>query len=109
MVEQMRRGMERLLDIDSDTGIVTRGSLTRNVKCRVSYQSGAVWDYAAGDTGATMDTTPYVLAAHGADIRENDILQWRDRRFQVGLVSRPTLDGGTVCLQAQLREVRNDT
>jgi hypothetical protein len=65
-----------------------------------------VWNYANVDEGANITTTPYLLAEHDADVREGDALRWRDRRFQVGAVSRPTLDGGAVCLQAQLREVQ---
>jgi hypothetical protein len=107
MVEQMRRGMERLLDIDSEAGTVTRGDTAFEVECRVSYESGGVWGYAPRDAGANITTTPCVFAAHDADILEGDILRWRGRRFQVGAVSRPTLGGGNVCLQAQLVEVEN--
>jgi hypothetical protein len=102
----MRRGMARLVKIDRAVGHITRAGMEHDVWCRVSYQSGGVWNYQLGDTGANITTTPYVLAAPGADILEGDILQWRDRKFQVGAVSRPTIDGGDVCLQAQLKEIR---
>jgi hypothetical protein len=108
MIEQMRRGIDRLIDIDSAVGTITRDGVDYKVRCRVSYQSGGVWNYQSADAGANITTTPYLLAKHNADIQEGDLLQWRRRRFQVGAVSRPTLDGGEVCLQAQLREVQND-
>jgi hypothetical protein len=65
-----------------------------------------VWNYQLGDTGANITTTPYILAEYDADIEEGDILRWRDRRFQVGAVSRPTCEGGVTCLQAQLKEIQ---
>ena len=108
MIEQMRRGVERLIDIDGAVATIARGGVEHKVRCRVSYQSGGVWNYHNVDAGANITTTPYVLADHKADIQEGDLLQWRRRRFQVGAVSFPTLDGGNVCLQAQLREVQND-
>jgi hypothetical protein len=103
----MRRGINRLSDINSSVATVTRGDgTTRKVRCRVSYQSGAVWNYAGVDGGANITTTPYVLAKHNADIREGDMLQWRNRRFQAGVVTYPAFGGGETCLQAQLREVQ---
>jgi hypothetical protein len=107
MLDQMRRAAERLVGIDSGLAEITRGTETVKARCRVSYQSGGVWNYANADAGANITTTPYVLAKHNADIREGDLLAWRGRKFQVGAVSFPTLGGGDACLQAQLREVRN--
>jgi hypothetical protein len=106
MLDQMRNGIDKIIAIDEDTGRITRGAVEHDCRCRVSYQSGGVWNYRTGDTGANITTTPYVLAEYDADIEEGDILQWRDRRFQVGAVSRPTFDGGVTCLQAQLREIQ---
>lgn len=100
--------MERLINIDSAVATITRGGTTHKVRCRVSYQSGGVWNYAAAGAGANITTTPYVLAKRNADIQEGDILLWRKRRFQAGAVSFPSLDGGDVCLQADLREVQNE-
>jgi hypothetical protein len=106
MLEQMRMGIDKDIAIDEDTGHITRGDVEHDCRCRVGYQNGGVWNYRLGDTGADITTTPYVLAEYDADIEEEDILRWRDRRFQVGAVSRPTLDGGIVCLQAQLKEIQ---
>jgi hypothetical protein len=102
----MRNGIKRLIAIDGDTGHITRGASEHDVWCRVSYQSGGVWNYQLGDTGANISTTPYVLAEYDEDIDDGDILQWRDRKFQVGAVSRPTIDGGVTCLQTQLKEIQ---
>jgi hypothetical protein len=99
--------MERLIDFDKETVDVRRGQETpHTVKCRVSYQTGAVWDRKQWDGGLTMDKTPYVLAAADADIRFHDILTWRGRNFTVGEPTYPQIAGGAVCLQAQLTEVR---
>jgi hypothetical protein len=98
--------MERIIDIDGDAGHITRGGLAHDVYCRVSCQSGGVWDYQTGGAGADITTAPYALAEHDADIEEGDILAWRDRRFQVGAVSRPTIGGGAACLQARLKEMQ---
>jgi hypothetical protein len=106
MLEQMRNGIDKIISIDEDAGHITRGTAGHDCRCRVSYQSGGVWNYQLGDTGATITTTPYVLAEYDADIEEGDILQWRDRRFQVGAVSQPSFDGGVTCLQAQLKEIQ---
>lgn len=106
MLERMRDGIDRIIGFDEDTGHITRGAAGHYCRCRVSYQSGGVWNYQTGDTGANINTTPYVLAEYDADIMEGDILRWRERRFQVGAVSRPTIDGGVTCLQAQLKEIQ---
>ena len=97
--------MERVIEIDGALAVITRGEAEHKVRCRVSYQSGGVWNYAAADAGANITTTPYLLAKHNADIKEGDILLWRRRRFPAGAVSFPTLGGGEVCLQADLREI----
>ena len=54
----------------------------------------------------TIDTTPYVLAHFDADLRMDDILEWRGRRFTVGPVSRPGQGGGPACAQAPLTEIK---
>jgi hypothetical protein len=56
--------------------------------------------------GLTIDTSPCVLAAYNADIEKDDVLEWRGKRYTVGIVSRPSLGGGEVCTQAPLVEVR---
>lgn len=108
-VERLRKAMLRGMEIDGAIGVVSRNAETHEVYCRVSYQSGGVWDYQSMDAGANISTTPYVLAEYYADIREGDLLSWVGRDFQVGAVSYPTLGvGKPVCLQAQLREVKID-
>ena len=52
-----------------------------------------------------IEASPYVLAAWDADIEQGDILEWRGRRYTVGVVSRPENFGGAVCTQAPLTEV----
>jgi hypothetical protein len=117
----MRRGMEQIITIDGDTGKIThqtmadngRGQLvstgeisTITVWCRVGYQAGGVWPARSTELGLTIDTTPYVLAEYDADIQQGDLLEWRDRKYTVGVVSRPELGGGPTCTQAPLTEVK---
>jgi hypothetical protein len=119
---QMRRGLARLMAVDSDTGTITRRATadngrgvlvpsgepsTHTVECRVSYESGGVWRNGQWEGGSRLDAAPCVFAAPDADIREGDILEWRGRRYTAGPVSRPHLDGGAVALQAKLSEVKN--
>ena len=121
IMSQMRRGIEKLIGIDVYIGIVTRhikadngrGQLsptgetkTHSVICRVSYQSGGVWRGKQWEGGLTIDTSPYVLASHNADIEQGDILEWRGMRYTVGVVSHPQLGGGRTCTQAPLTEVK---
>jgi hypothetical protein len=118
---QMRRGMERLIALDADTGTVTRQSMIDNGRgqmipggepsghtlwCRVGYQAGGVWPARPWEGGLTIDTTPFVLAGYDEDIRQGDLLEWRGRRYTVGAVTRPECGGGPVCTQAPLTEVR---
>jgi hypothetical protein len=117
----MRRGIDKVIALDSDTGTITRAAKQDNgrgqmiptgettihiVICRVSYQSGGVWPGKASEIGLTIDTTPYVLAAYDADIEKDDVLEWRGKRYTVGIVSRPSLGGGAACTQAPLVEVK---
>jgi hypothetical protein len=122
ILEQMRRGIARLIAIDSDTGTVTRPVMADNGRgepvptgeteevtqfiCRVSYQSGGVWPAKPAESGLTIDTTPYVLAAWDEDLRQGDMLAWRGKRYSVGPVTRPQIEGGSVCVQAPLTEVK---
>jgi hypothetical protein len=111
------------MEIDRDTGVITRRQTVDNgrgvpvpsgepsthpVECRVSYEGGGVWKNGRWEGGATLDTTPCVFAAPEADIREGDALEWRGRRYTVGPVSKPHLDGADVALQAKLTEVKNE-
>jgi hypothetical protein len=123
ILEQMRRGIERLIAKDSSIGIITRSvkmpgtrpgqqaiptgeTTTHKVLCRVSYQSGGVWPGKQWEGGLTIDTSPYVLARHDANLELGDILEWRGKRYTVGVVTRPDIDGGPVCTQAPLTEVK---
>lgn len=117
----MRRGMERIIAEDSDIGTITRkvkadngrgqsvptgGALTHRIICRVGYQSGGVWPGKQWEGGLTIDTSPYVLAYHDANVEKDDLLEWRGKKYTVGVVSRPGSDGGPVCTQAPLTEVK---
>jgi len=117
-LDQMRRGIERLIAVDSDVGIVTRTvkadngrgqliptdeTITHNVVCRVSYQSGGIWPVKQWEGGLTIDTSPYVLARFDADIEQGDGLEWRGKKFSVGVVTRPEF-GEAACTQAPLTE-----
>ena len=121
-LEQMRRGIKRLIELDKDIGIITRSVTTpgerqgqqpvptgevasRKVICRVTYQTGSVWSAKQWEGGLTIDTSPFVLAFHDADIKQGDNLEWRGKHYTVGVVSLPDIDGGKVCLQAPLTEV----
>jgi hypothetical protein len=117
---QMRRGLERVMNIDSDTAAITRPVYTDNGRdsrkptgeththyeqCRVSYEGGGVWHRGEWVGGLATDTTPYILADARADIKTKDLVVWRGKRYTVGAVTYPQLDGGSVCLQAPLTEV----
>jgi hypothetical protein len=121
ILEQMRRGMERLVSIDSDIGNISRAAKTDNgrgqlmptgealpshkIICRVGYQSGGVWAAKPHEGGLTIDTSPFVLAFHDADLEQGDILKWRGKAYAVGVVTRPEGSGGATCAQAPLAEV----
>jgi hypothetical protein len=121
MIDQMRRGLERVIGIDKDIGIITRRiktdngrgqlistgeTVTSKVICRVSYQSGGVWQSKQWEGGLTIDTSPFVLASFDADLEKDDLLEWRGKKYTVGVVSRPEIDGGVTCTQAPLVEVK---
>jgi hypothetical protein len=122
-LEQMRRGIEKLIAGDGGTGIITRavktppvrpgqqafpsgGTAAHKVSCRVSYQSGSVWPGKQWEGGLTIDASPYVLARHDANIEQGDGLELRGKQYAVGVVTRPEYDGGAVCTQAPLVEVK---
>jgi hypothetical protein len=108
--------------LDQDTGTITRKVYADNgrgemiptgetlppfpVICRVSYEGGGVWRRGEWVGGLAADTTPCVFAAPEADIKAEDILEWRGKRYTVGPVTYPQLGGGAVSLQAPLTEVR---
>ncbi|GBR73160.1 hypothetical protein NO1_0590 [Candidatus Termititenax aidoneus] len=106
---QLERGLNRLVSLDNDTATIRRGNDTFELNCRVSYQSGSVWNTKnSTEEGNTIDTTPYVLADARADLKDGDIMTWRDRKFRVGIVTRPSLGGMSVCTQATLNELQPD-
>ena len=106
-LEQMRRGIELLIAADSDIGTVTRSGETHShgIICRVSHEANTVWPGKQWEGGLTIDTSPYVLAIHGANLQEYDVLEWRGKKYSVGVVTRPQFDGGDTCTQAPLTEV----
>jgi len=116
-LDQMRRGVEKIILVDDDIGIITRhekadngrGQLiptgettTGNVWCRVSYQSGGVWAGMQWEGGLAIDTSPFVLARYDANIEQGDELEWKGKKYTVGVVSRPN----EACTQAPLTEVK---
>jgi hypothetical protein len=116
----MRRGLSRLQALDSDTGTITRKAYadngrggmvptgeteTHTVTCRVSYEGGGVWRRGEWVGGLATDTTPCVFASPETDIKAEDLLVWRGKRYKVGAVTYPHLDGAAVSLQAPLTEV----
>lgn len=118
---RMRRGLAKLAALDIDAGVITRKvyadngrgelaptgeTVTVSAICRVSYEGGGVWHRGEWVGGLATDATPCVFAAPEADIRAEDILEWRGRRYTVGPVTYPHLGGGAVALQAPLTEVR---
>jgi len=120
-LDQMRGGMERLIEDDKDIGVITRSVKTGNgrgqliptgepkthkVICRIGYQSGGVWSSKQWEGGLTIDTSPYVLARHDANLEKDDELKWRGKKYIVGVVSRPEFGGGATCTQAPLTEVK---
>ena len=117
--DKLQRGIKRLIEIDSDIGKVTRDvkapgerpgqqpvptgdKTTHEIICRVTYQSASIWPGRLWEGGLTVDTSPYVLAFVDDDLEQGDILEWRDKRYLVGVVTRP--DG--TCTQAPLTEVK---
>jgi hypothetical protein len=121
-LDQMRRGIERLIEEDRDIGIITRDvtkpgdrpgqnpmptgeKTSHKIICRVGYQSGGVWPGRQWEGGLAIDTSPYVLAMFDADLEQGDTLEWRKRKYAVGVVSRPEFGGGPTCTQAPLTEV----
>jgi L-aminopeptidase/D-esterase-like protein len=106
---QLAQGLNRVISLDNDTATIRRGDITFTLDCRVSYQSGAVWNTKSStEQGNTIDTTPYVLARTAADLKDGDIMIWRDRKFRIGVVTRPSLGGRSICMQAPLTELQPD-
>jgi len=120
-LNQMRQGIEQLINFDKDIGVINReakedngrGQLiptgetsTHKVICRVGYQSGGVWASKPWEGGLTIDTSPYMLARYDANIEQGDELEWRGKKYIVGVVSKPQFDGGATCTQAPLTEVK---
>jgi len=118
----MRRGIEKLIDIDREIGTVVRIATVDNgrgvsipdgefkehkIICRVGYQSGGVWGARQIDSGLTIDKTPFILARFDTDLNKDDTLTWRGRKYTVGVVSRPEEFGGAICTQAPLVEVKS--
>jgi hypothetical protein len=108
------------MELDEGCGTITRRTWTLNgrgekvtdgepvkhcVQCRVSNEVESVWRNGAWVGGVTLDAAPCVFARHCADIAEGDTLEWRGKSYEVGPVTRPSLDGGAVALQARLTEV----
>lgn len=119
---QARRGFAKLDRLGLAIGTITRQAVadngrgvpvpsgessTHTVECLVSPESGGVWRNGHWEGGARLDMAPCVFADPDADISEGDALEWRGRRYTVGPVTRPHMDGGPVFLQAKLTEVKN--
>ena len=120
-LSQMRMGIKKLIEIDKDIGVITRAVMedngrgqmistdeasTHQLVCRVSYQSGGVWPGKQWEGGLTINTTPFILAYADADLQFGDTLEWRGKRYSVGVVTKPEIEGKAVCVQAPLTEVK---
>ena len=118
-LDQMRMGARRLIAEDSDIGTIIRAVEidngrdemiptddfdTHKVICRVSVQSSGIWRGEQWEGGLKKEKGPYVLARYNDDLEEGDILDWRNRRYVVGVVTRPEISGGFICTQAPLTE-----
>ena len=80
-----------------------RGNYKTFIFGRISYESGGVWGYRSTNDGANISTTPFLLCEANTDVLEGDILiDVFGFSYQVGAVSRPTLNGVVVCTQAPL-------
>ena len=121
-LQQMRQGIKKIISFDAGFGFITRKVKKLNdrgepvpseetddhdIVCRISYQSGGVWSSKPHEGGLTIDTSPFVLARYDTDIEQGDTLEWRGRKYSVGVVTRPEIDGGFTCTQAPLTEVEN--
>ena len=117
---QMRRGIDKLINIDRDIGTVVRTATVDNgrgamipdgkpkehmIVCRISNQSVSIWQSKQWEGGLTIEKTPFVLARFDADIQQGDSLEWRGRNYTIGVVTRPEIDGGFICTQAPLTKV----
>jgi hypothetical protein len=119
--KQMRKGIDKVISWDVGVGIIIRAVMVdngrgskiktadetkHNILCRISSQGGGVWGRTAWDGGLKTELSPYLLARVETDVKEGDILQWRGKEYEVGAVSFPQVDGGAVCLQAQITEIK---
>lgn len=103
-MNKVRAAIKMGIGLDKQTLEVVRGKHAHIIVGRVSYQVGGVWGY--GEQYApNMSTTPYLLCETGTDVKEGDILRGRNKAWQIGAVTVPTLLGGDVCIQAQLTEI----
>jgi hypothetical protein len=121
-LDQMRHGMEQLIDFDKDVGVITREKKTDNgrgqliptgekssheIICRVGYKSEGVWASKHWEGGLTTDGGSNVLARYDVNIEQDDELEWRGKKFIVGVVARQTFEGAAVCTLAPLIEISN--
>ena len=119
--KQMRKGIDKLISWDAGIGIIKRKTMidngrgsqietgtetTHNILCRVSVQGGGIWGRAAWDGGLKTEMIPYLLTRREADVKEGDELKWSGKRYLVGAITFPRVDGGAICLQAQLTEIK---
>jgi hypothetical protein len=120
MVEQLRRGIETLLNRGGAAGVLRRRIMIDNghggcspsdveqtlpIFCLVSYERGGVYHGVDWEGGLYRDETPYLAARHNADVQRDDLLLYGGKRCKVGTVSRPQLGGDSICTQAALTEV----
>ena len=120
-LQKLRSGIAQLICQDCGVATITRSVMedngrgglipgsekfVKNIACRVITESpvraGKQWE-----GGLTVDEYPMVLAYHYSDLKQDDELEWRGKKYIVGAVTRPPLEGGAICTQAPLTEVGN--
>ncbi len=121
ILDKMREGISRIIDIDPDIAHIVRNVVIDNGRgnmiptgevvsfeispCRISHESLGAWHFKNWEGGIVNGQTPYICAKYDSDILPDDIVTWRNKSYTVGNVTRPQADGGTVCVQAPLTEV----
>lgn len=121
ILNQMRAGIAALIYFDKDIGYITRQVKTDNgmgqlvstgettehtLECRVSYENSSVSGSRQWEGGLLMNESPFFLGYWNANIEQGDILVWRDKKYEVGIVTHRHVGGDVTCTQAKLTEVQ---
>jgi hypothetical protein len=120
-LERYREATLRNIKLNGDSGTITRtnyidngfggvipdgGPITHSIYCRIAMEDNKDWHFLPVEQGVVNGQTPFVMAAFDEDIKTDDILEWRGRKYTVGNVTRPQLFGGDTCVQAPLTEIK---